>query len=116
SPHSTHPLALRYHSKASDAMRVEPRCKTIDPLDEARIALLRCEPSPLRLDITTYDWYRNHGVPRAAIDRAVTIMVARGEAELANDGRHVLVRFLERPKPSGKVATRPTGGGPGEAR
>jgi hypothetical protein len=64
------------------------------PLDEARIELIRREPSPLRLETATYGWYRNHGIPRAALDRAVTIMVARGEAELLNDGRCILVRFL----------------------
>jgi hypothetical protein len=67
---------------------------TARPLDEARIALVRREPSPLRLDIATYAWYRDHGIPRAALDRALTIMVARGEAELSNDGRCILVRFL----------------------
>jgi hypothetical protein len=67
-------------------------------LDEARIALLRRDQGPLKLDIETYAWYRDHGIPRAALDRAVTIMVARGEAELLNDARCILVRFLESKK------------------
>ena len=78
---------------------IGPKQQVLSPLDEARIATIRASLAKTGGFILDDQWYRiygGYGLSRAAVDRAIRILVERGEATLDATRGGVLVRPVER--------------------
>lgn len=68
---------------------------SVSPLDEARIAMVRdCieHGSMLVMNADGYGIFADRGMTKAVVDRAVNMLVARGEVTLTYGGFGVVVR------------------------